>query len=69
MSYLRAIVRSGLICVAALMTACASNTASTPLWNSSRNPETLVCAAGQIQYCERLSGSVWGKCDCVTAWR
>ena len=69
MSYLRAMRRASLICfMAPFVVGCASS-ATYPLWNSSRDPKTLVCAAGQTQFCERLSASVWGKCDCVTASR
>lgn len=57
-----------LIFVPTFATAC-STSARVPVLSLRDEPKALVCASGQIQFCERLSGFVWGRCDCVTVSR
>lgn len=55
-----------LLCVSVFSFGCAGGPGF-PVLTSSSSPETLVCGYGEVQYCERLSGFVWGQCECVRA--
>jgi len=61
----KTILRLGVLCAAALESACAGS----PLFTLSSNQQTSVCPDREIQYCERISAFVWGKCDCVNTAR
>jgi len=52
----------------AVLAACASDP-GLPVLTSSQDPDALVCAIGEMQYCERLSAYVWAKCECISVAR
>jgi hypothetical protein len=64
MIHVRTILVTALLGATALVTACTGNPRLS-LFTSSGNPHTLVCPEGTVEYCERISAFVWGKCDCA----